>query len=160
MRIHKDLVSLGLLALFWAVNQWILIPQEVAAAGSEVTYPYLLNSALLLFTVCYGLELLRIRRKGLPYAPLLTFNKVQALKVIVLLALIWVWSMALEWLGFSLSTMFFLACTLMLYGERSAKKILLTSILFPVGVSILFLLLNSSLPHGIIESWLTPIFVK
>lgn len=154
MRVRKDIASLVLLCILVAVNYLYLIPAQVVTEGSDPVYPLLLNGILAFLLVCYALELLRSRRKlGISLVVWQIVPR-QAGKVILLLALVWIWAAVLDHLGFILPTMGFLGIAVWLYGERSWRNILVTMLVSPVLLYLVFVLFGSYLPQGPLEQYL------
>ena len=160
MLIRKDSVSLALLALFAAVNHWVLIPDQVIAEGSEDTYPLLLNASLVVLLLCYGLEMFLSHRAGgkRPGVWNITFPELG--RILGLLAGIWAWAAALESFGFIPPTALFLLLTALLYGERAPAKLALLALLCPPGLYVVFTLFGSSLPQGVLEHLLSNVLVQ
>lgn len=160
MLIRKDIVSLGLLALFAAVNGWLLIPVQVVAEGSDATYPRLLNGALVILLILYGLEILRSRRAGGKTLGVWRLTFPELGRILGLLACIGEWAGGLDAFGFLPPTAVFLGLTAWLYGERSPWKLVVLMVASPLALYAAFTLLGSALPQGPLEQLLSPLLIQ
>ena len=156
--IHKNFVSIVLLVAFMLINQFYLIPVQVIAEGSPATFPHILNALLAICTTFYIIETVRRRRRGLDTKDILPVDMRAAAKPILLLLSIWVWAECMEFLGFIIPSIFLLAATSLLYGERSGRKIASLAILFPIFAFVFFSTLKTMLPVGPIENWIFALF--
>jgi hypothetical protein len=108
---------------------------------------------LIILTTFYFIETLRRKRLKIDGKAKFAFNISEG-KAIALLAILWIWAESIESAGFIISTMFLLAGTAYLYGERSFIKICRLSIIAPLLSYVFFTLLKSTLPAGYLETWL------
>ncbi len=159
MRIYKDAIGVGLLSLFFLFNQFVWIPIEVMEEGSSDTYPYLLNGLLALFLICYiGEFVYRLKSgKSMEY---FTLEWRPISKIALLLIAMFLWAESMEYVGFLLPTIVFLALASTVYGERSIPKRLILSLCAPIFVVILFALLNTALPQGAVDQWILQFMPK
>lgn len=166
-------IAIGIIA-FCLFNYLYLIPTQVIAQGSSPTYPYLVNSMLMVFSIGYLVEsllanLTKVKNvqegrqhgkfaagSGEPCdraAPVVV-DRSKALRVLALLGLMVVWYWTLGSLGFLLSAFIFLVISSIIYGAKSPVKIFLLSAGMPIIFHILFWLLGSSLPEGPVEEFI------
>lgn len=165
-------VAIGLI-VFCLFNYFYLIPVEVIAEGAPPTYPYLVNSLLLLFSLGFLVESfagMRAEkaeeepgrreqaeaeaRRGMSDQQS-TVRK--AIRVGILFALMAGWYWTLEAGGFLLTAIIFLALSSPLYGARSPFKIGVLALLMPFIVHFLFRSLGTALPEGPLEELITTI---
>jgi hypothetical protein len=151
--IHKDFASIILLFAFSIINQVYLIPVEIISQGSSGTFPYLLNEVLVVFTILYLIETLRRKKLKIDKSARISIDS-SAVKPVILLIILFLWTETVEYIGFILSSASLLAATAFLYGERSIIKICWLSIIAPFLIFIFFALLKSTLPLGPIEIYL------
>ncbi|MCL2123742.1 MAG: tripartite tricarboxylate transporter TctB family protein [Desulfovibrionaceae bacterium] len=156
--IHKDFVSIVLLVLFILAHQFYLIPVQVIAQGSSETFPHILNALLAICTIFYIYETVRRRRSGLDAKDVLPVDMRSAARPVLLLLSLWIWAELMESFGFIIPSVFLLAATSLLYGERSPRKIAVLAILFPIFAFVFFTILKTTLPSSSIENWMLAVF--
>ncbi len=169
---REFLVIVPLLA-FAAVNGFWLIPEFVVAEGTSGHYPILLNWIFALLSTGYLIDhvVTRKQKKGKasraedqgyvrPAVPAPLESKdvgislPHGIKVALILLSVFIWVFLQETIGFFFATFCFLCATTLIYGERNWKKIIIFSLVFPLVVLLVFLLLNATLPTGIVEETL------
>jgi hypothetical protein len=156
--LHKNFVSIALLAAFLLINHFYLVPVQVIAQGSPATFPHLLNALLAICTIFYLIETVRRRRHGLDAKDVLPVDMQAAAKPALLLLSIWIWAACIDSFGFIIPSILLLAATSLLYGERSIRKIAALAILFPIFAFVFFTLLKTKLPSSFIEDWILAVF--
>jgi putative tricarboxylic transport membrane protein len=131
MVIGKDHIA-GLLFLCFSVVygyftlQTQLMPGDVQQSFNAQTLP----RALSIMGVVLSIALLLTAEVGMEEK--FYFRNYKFSLVIQLLLLIVAFAVALKWIGFALSTVFFLASGFWVLGERSIKRILLVSVIFSI----------------------------
>ncbi|MGD8561026.1 MAG: tripartite tricarboxylate transporter TctB family protein [Desulfarculaceae bacterium] len=149
-------ISCGLI-IFCLINYLFIIPIEVKAEGSSTTYPFLINTMLLIFALAYGVEsVLKLRKE----APVARQKKEKGFveqygRTVLLILLTGLWVVAMESAGFILSTVIFLMIAARIFGTRSWGKTLALSLIMPFLFYGVFRGLNSLLPEGPVESLLS-----
>jgi len=161
-------IALGLIT-FCLINYFYLIPTQVVQQGSSPVYPLIVNTFILVSSIGYFYQS-TLRRKRVSEGEEFEEKKVSstekggksikpALRVIAQTAFIIIWVTVLEYVGFLLSSMVFLAASIILYGSRNYFKIITASILFPLVIYLLFkVVLKTALPEGILENLLGSVF--
>jgi hypothetical protein len=168
----REFLVITVLISFVVVNAFWLIPEFVAAEGTSVQYPRLLNWLFGILTAGYSLDFYltqaRAGKKGTTAeAPAVSGDETtsadgknpglslsHSIKVGLILVSLFIWVFLMEKIGFFLATFLFLFGSSLLYGESNIRKVLLFSFVFPLVIVVIFFLLNASLPSGIVEETL------
>jgi len=152
-------IAFGLI-VFCLFNYFYLIPSQVINQGSVPTYPFTINTLILLSSVGYFFQSIFQNIKKTNSQKNKSAQKIQknAQRAIVIIILIGIWVLALDYIGFLLSTIIFLAGSIITLGSRNYTKIVIISILFPLFMYFLFRgVLKTTLPEGFLENILEKI---
>jgi len=152
-------IAFGLI-VFCLFNYFYLIPSQVINQGSVSTYPFTINTLILLSSVGYFFQSIFQNIKKTNSQKNKSAQKIQknAQRAIVIIILIGIWVLALDYIGFLLSTIIFLAGSIITLGSRNYTKIVIISILFPLFMYFLFRgVLKTTLPEGFLENILEKI---
>lgn len=151
MKIGRETKIASVLIVFCLFNYFYLIPSQVINQGSTPTYPLIVNTLILFFSVGYFFQsifqkIIKVKNgqknKGLK----------TVWRAVVLIIFIGIWVSVLDSLGFLLSTIILLIGSIILFGSRSYTKTIIISIIFPIFVYFLFRgVLKTALPEGFLE---------
>ncbi len=164
MKIGRETKIASGLIVFCLFNYFYLIPSQVINQGSVPTYPFIVNTLILLSSVGYFFQSIfqnTITTKEANSQKNKDAQKKQknnAQRAIVIIILIGIWVLALDYIGFLLSTIIFLAGSIITCGSRNYTKVVIISILFPLFMYFLFRgVLKTTLPEGFLENILEKI---
>jgi len=152
-------IAFGLI-VFCLFNYYYLIPSQVINQGSVPTYPFIVNTLILLSSVGYFFQSIFQNIKETDNQKSKDGQKKQknAHRAIVIIILIGIWVLMLDYVGFLLSTIIFLAGSIVVCGSRNYTKIVVISILFPIFMYFIFRgVLKTTLPEGFLENILEKI---
>jgi hypothetical protein len=140
---------------FSMLNYFYLIPTQVVAEGSSPVYPALINTMLLCFSLAYLAEGVRCWRKekaaqGEGGACSTGGGKLMA-RPLLLLVVTGAWVLSMDFLGFLISTFFFLLIASRIFGSKSWSKTIILSVVMPLIITFVFRGLNAVLPEGPVE---------
>ncbi|MBA7515449.1 hypothetical protein ES705_07489 [subsurface metagenome] len=155
MKIRRETKIASGLIVFCLFNYFYLIPSQVINQGSIPTYPLIVNTLILFFSVGYFFQSIfqKIIKDG-DGQKNKGFKTVMkpVWRAVVLIIFIGIWVSALDYLGFLLSTVVLLIGSIILFGSRNYTKTIIISIIFPIFVYFLFRgVLKTTLPEGLLE---------
>jgi putative tricarboxylic transport membrane protein len=156
MKIGRETKIASGLIVFCLFNYFYLIPSQVINQGSVPTYPFIVNTLILVSSVGYFFQSMFQKiikdRDGQKNKSLKTIQK-PIWRAIVLIIFISIWVSVLDYVGFLLSTIILLIGSIILFGSRNYTKTIIISILFPIFVYFLFRgVLKTTLPEGFLEN--------
>jgi len=133
------------LGVFYIVEGFNLPPAAIGDPLGPLTFPTILGFS---FIAC-GVYL-AVKPGPRPAQPVLVRR--YFLQILILFALLLVYSASISWLGYLLATFLFVLAGAFLMGERSWAKGVLLAAAFSTGVFILFVrVLTIPLPFGIMR---------
>lgn len=156
MKIGRETKIASGLIVFCLFNYFYLIPSQVIKQGSIPTYPFIVNTLILLSSVGYFFQSIFQKiikdRDSQKNKSLKTIQK-PICRAIVLIIFIGIWVSVLDYVGFLLSTIILLIGSIILFGSRNYTKTIIISILFSIFVYFLFRgVLKTTLPEGFLEN--------
>ena len=161
MKIRRETKIASGLIVFCLFNYFYLIPSQVINQGSVPTYPFIVNTLILLSSVGYFFQSIfqnTIKETDNQKNKDAQKKQKNAQRAIVIIILIGIWVLALDYIGFLLSTIIFLAGSIIVCGSRNYIKVAIISILFPLFMYFLFRgELKTTLPEGVLENILEKI---
>lgn len=161
MKIGRETKIASGLIVFCLFNYFYLIPSQVINQGSVPTYPFIVNTLILLSSVGYFFQSIfqnTIKETDNQKNKDAQKKQKNAQRAIVIIILIGIWVLALDYIGFLLSTIIFLAGSIIVCGSRNYIKVAIISILFPLFMYFLFRgVLKTTLPEGFLENILEKI---
>jgi len=160
LKIRRETKIASGLIVFCLFNYFYLIPSQVINQGSVSTYPFTINTLILLSSFGYFFQSIfqNIKKTNSQKNKGAQKKQKNAQRAIVIIILIGIWVLALDYIGFLLSTIIFLAGSIIAFGSRNYTKIVIISILFPLFMYFLFRgVLKTTLPEGFLENILEKI---
>jgi len=158
--VRETKIAFGLI-VFCLFNYFYLIPSQVINQGSIPTYPFIVNTLILFSSVGYFFQSIfqsTIKEADSQKSKDAQKKQKNAQRAIVIIILIGIWVLALDYIGFLLSTIIFLAGSIIVCGSRNYTKVSIISILFPLFIYFLFRgVLKTTLPEGFLENILEKI---
>jgi len=153
-------IGLGLI-IFCLLNYFYLIPSQVINQGSVPTYPFIVNTLILLSSVGYFFQSIfqkDIKQTNSQKSKASEKGYKSVWKAIFIIIFIGIWISLLDFMGFLLSTIIFLIGSILVCGSRNYIKIIIISILFPIFMYFIFRgVLKTTLPEGFLENILEKI---
>lgn len=163
MKIGRETKVASGLIVFCLFNYFYLIPSQVINQGSVPTYPFIVNTLILLSSVGYFFQSIFQNTITIKEADSQKNKDAQkkqknAQRAIAIMILIGIWVLMLDYIGFLLSTIIFLAGSIVVCGSRNYTKVVVISILFPLFMYFIFRgVLKTTLPEGFLENILEKI---
>jgi putative tricarboxylic transport membrane protein len=132
--------------IFYLIEGLSLPPAAIGDPLGPLTFPTILGSS---FIAC-GVYL-ALRPGPRPSQPILVRHSFQ--QVLILFALLFLYSISISWAGYLFSTFLFVLIAAFLMGEKSWAKGFIFSAVFSAGLFFLFIrVLTIPLPLGILKS--------
>ena len=161
MKIRRETKIASGLIVFCLFNYFYLIPSQVINQGSIPTYPFIVNTLILLSLVGFFFQSIfqsTIKETDSQKNKDAQKKQKNAQRAIVIIIFIGIWVLMLDYIGFLLSTIIFLAGSIIVCGSRNYTKVIIISILFPLFMYFLFRgVLKTTLPEGFLENILEKI---
>ncbi|MCB2225443.1 MAG: tripartite tricarboxylate transporter TctB family protein [Desulfarculaceae bacterium] len=155
MNARSELSIAGVLIAFSLLNYFYLIPTQVVAEGSSPIYPALINTMLLCFSLAYlgeGVRAWRREKKESEGRPAGAGKNM--LRPVAMLVVTGAWVLTMDYIGFIISTFFFLVVASRIFGSESWSKTIIMAVVMPLIISFIFRGLNAVLPEGPAEELL------
>jgi len=134
------------IGIFYLIEGFALPPAAIGDPLGPLTFPTILGVSLVACGVC-----LAVRPGPRTTQPILVRNYFQ--QVLILFALLILYSASISWMGYLISTFHFVLIGAFLMGERSWAKGVLISAVFSMGIFFLFVrVLTIPLPWGFLKN--------